>query len=344
MNVHRFGSLTMVAMLGLTLVVRGQSFRLPEPVTNQAVALAHRGGRPMGYTFYGLDSTLRQPGIHRKIFRFDFGLGKSELIGMVPDSVGRLASSASTIRNQIYLCGGYSVHPSGKERSSPLLLRFDPGTETFHRCADLPVPIDDQVQAVWRDSILFVMSGWNDSSNVHSVQMYEPSKDRWSMATPLPAERDAAVFGGCGTIVGDTIYLLGGAVFDKFYPPSGSLYKGHIDPAHPTNIEWLPGIPFPGERRYRSLAFAAGGKLFFLGGSSVTYNYNGISYRDKTPVDPNKTMLVYDIATGTFTTTSAPFQVMDLRNGVIYGSQWLFVVGGIGPGLRVSDEIRMLPL
>jgi hypothetical protein len=344
MSVFRKGPFMMMVMLGTAVMLRGQALRLPEPVTNQAVALATRDGRPVVYTFYGLDSTLQQPGIHRKVFRYDIGTGGSKCVGMVPDSVGRLASSASTIRDQVYLCGGYSVHASGKERSSPLLLRFDPATEAFHRCADLPVPIDDHVQAVWRDSILFVMSGWNDSSNVRSVQMYEPSKNRWSMATSLPAERDAAVFGGCGTIVGDTIYMLGGAVFDKFYPPSGSLYKGHIDPSHPANIEWLPGIPFPGERRYRSVAFAAGGKLFFFGGSSVTYNYNGISYQDMTPVDPNKTMLVYDIATGIFTSTLAPFQVMDLRNGVIHGGRSLIVVGGIGTGQRVSDLIRVLPL
>ena len=320
-------------------IVPAQYWHLPEPVTNQATVLLMKGMTPMVYTFYGLDSTLRQPGIHRKVFRVNLDLAESAYVGEVPDTAGRLASSASVIRNKAYLCGGYSVSPSGKERSSPFLFIFHPETETFAQGAKLPVPIDDQVQAVWRDSLLYVLSGWNDSNNVRSVQVYDPGKDRWSMATPLPDERDAAVFGGCGTIVGDTVYLLGGAVYDQFYPPSGSLYKGYIDPAHPTNIHWLPGIPFPGERRYRSLAWSAKGKVFFAGGSSVTYNYNGIGYADKKPVSPNETLLVYDMATGAFETVPVPQQVMDLRNGVSLGGDYFIIVGGMGPGQRVSDQV-----
>jgi hypothetical protein len=316
-----------------------QQWRLPEPVTNQSTALLNKGGRPMVYTFYGLDSTLRQEGIHRKVFRLDLGTLEARPIGLVPDTAGRLASSATVIRNKAYICGGYSVSPSGKERSSPFLFIFNPESESFTKGAKLPVPIDDQVQCAWRDSLLFVLSGWNDSTNVRTVQVYDPGMDRWSLGTPLPAERDAAVFGGCGTIVGDTIYLLGGAVYDKFYPPSGSLYKGYIDPVHPTNIRWLPGIPFPGERRYRSVAWSEGGKVYFAGGSSVTYNYNGIGYKDKKPVSPNETLLVYDIATGALDTRKAPRRVMDLRNGVSLDKDHFIIVGGIGPGLQVSDQV-----
>jgi hypothetical protein len=328
-------------LLTSTFVV-GQSIRLPEAVTNQAAVILARDGSLLLYTFYGLDSTLHQPGVHRKVFRVDMGTGEERHIGVVPDSAGRLASSATVIRGKAYLCGGYSVHPSGKEKSSSLLLQFDPETESFRRGKDLPVPIDDQVQAAWRDSLLFVVSGWNDSNNVRAVQVYDPVKDAWSLATPLPDEKDAAVFGGCGTIVGDTIYLLGGAVFEKYYPPSRSMYKGWIDPGQPERIRWQKGQPYPGEARYRSAAYHKDGKVHFIGGSNLTYNYNGISYRDKEPVAPNRTELVYDIRTGRFSILPAPFPVMDLRNIVTDGRGRFFVAGGMGAGQRVRDEVSEL--
>lgn len=97
---------------------------------------------------------------------------------VVPDSLGRLAASASTIRNRIFITGGYAVLAGGKELSSPHLFIFDPQTETYTQGASLPHAIDDHVQAVWRDSLLYVVSGWSDSLTVARVQVYVPSENR----------------------------------------------------------------------------------------------------------------------------------------------------------------------
>ena len=316
-----------------------QTFTLPEPITNQAAAVLKKKKGEYIYTFYGLDSTKQSQGVHRKVFRLDLQAGRSKLIGQVPDSLGRLASSASVIRNKAYIVGGYGVYRNGKEISSKQVFIFDPGKESFSKGADLPVAIDDQIQAVWRDSLLYVISGWNDSVNVHTVQVFNPANNQWKLGTPLPNEITAAVFGGCGAIKGDTIYMLGGATFAKFYPPSRQFYKGIIDRNDPPSIKWINAGEFPGEFRDRSIAFEKEGKIYFWGGSNETYNYNGISYSNKQPVEPNRTVLIYEISTGLFTTKPVKNPVMDLRNLVNTSANKTYVAGGMGHGQKLEKAI-----
>lgn len=316
-----------------------QTMQLPEPVTNLAAAALQKNEASYIYTFYGLDSTRKWSGVHNKVFRISLATGQSELVGRVPDSIGRLASSAATIKNKAYITGGYTVFQNGKEYSSKYLFIFDPITETFTKGAELPISIDDHIQTVWRDSLLYLISGWSDSANVRIVQVYNPFTNQWRLATSLPNEKTAAVFGGCGTIVGDTIYILGGAVFDKFYPPSGNMYKGAIDPENPLQITWINAGEYPGEFRYRSAAYTMANKIFFFGGSNETYNYNGISYKEKKPVEPNKTVLIYDIYRGTFTFKQVLKQVMDIRNIVLSVKNKFYIVGGMGPHQKISADV-----
>lgn len=328
-----------IGLLFIHHSIAAQIIALPEPITNQATAVLRKSKEEYIYTFFGLDSSKQSQGVHRKVFRTNMKTGESKMIGLVPDSLGRLASSASTIRNKAYVVGGYGVYPNGKEISSKQIFIFDPGSESFSKGADLPIAIDDQVQAVWKDSLLYVISGWNDSNNVHAVQIYNPATNQWKLATPLPNEITAAVFGGCGTIVDDTIYIIGGATFAKFYPPSRQFYKGIINPTDPSKINWINAGEHPGEFRYRAVAFTKEGKVYFWGGSNETYNYNGISYQTKQPVEPNMTVLIYDIKSGLFTTKTAGTPIMDIRNAVCTSAKKWWVAGGIGPGQQVQNAI-----
>lgn len=317
-----------------------EKMSLPEPVTNQASAVLQKNNSPVIYTFFGLDNTKKWSGVHNKVFSLDLKSGKSSTIGHVPDPHGRLAACASVIKNQAYVVRGYAVFGNGKEKSSKYLFIFNPATETFTKGADLPVPIDDQIQAVWRDSLLYVISGWYDSTNVRTVQVYNASINQWNLATPLPDDKEAAVFGGSGTIVGDTIYMLGGAMFDKFYPPSQNYFKGVINPKNPLEITWINAGKFPGEFRYRSAAFSKANVIYFFGGSNETYNYSGISYQEQKPVEPNNTVLVYNILTGRLMNKPASSRVMDLRNIVRAGNDKFYLVGGMGAGQQVRAEIE----
>ncbi|MBS1541914.1 MAG: hypothetical protein JSS73_14780 [Bacteroidetes bacterium] len=186
-----------------------------------------------------------------------------------------------------------------------------------------------------------MISGWSDSVNVRTVQVYNPATNRWALASSLPDKKTAAVFGGCGTIVGDTIYVLGGARFEKFYPASRSFYKGAINRSNPLEITWYKAGEYPGELRYRSAAYSEGNKIYFVGGSNETYNYNGISYLKKEPVEPNATALLYSIESGTFIIKPSSIRIMDLRNVVEIGRNH-FIVGGMKEHQKVTDEVILL--
>lgn len=316
--------------------------RLVEPVTNNAVAVLQRNNETVIYSFYGLDSTKKWSGVHNKIIRYNLQSGKSAVVSRLPD-LGRLAAGASVIQNKAYVVGGYAVFENGKEKSSNQLFIFNPQDESIRVGASLPVSIDDHVQAKWRNQLLYVIGGWSDSVNVTTVQLYNPVADRWQLATPLPNEVSAKVFGGCGTIVGDTIYFLGGATFSKLYPPSRNFYKGVINPRSPDKIKWISAGEYPGSFRYRAATFARDGIVYFVGGSNETYNYNGISYADKKPVEPNKTVLVYDPSTGRFSLLDLATR-MDLRSLAIVEPNRAYLVGGMSDGQKVEQTVQEIKI
>ncbi|CAN5601779.1 hypothetical protein BH10BAC4_BH10BAC4_13750 [soil metagenome] len=316
-------------------IAYAQLAALPEPVANNAVVALQKNGKTVFYSFFGLDSTKKSSGVHNKVFRMDPKTGASSMIGKVSD-VGRLAAAASSINNKAYVVGGYEVMANGKERSSNHLFIFDPREEKFVSGAFLPIPIDDHVQAVWRNKLLFVISGWSDSLTVNAVQVYDPAKNKWQLASSLPNEPGAKVFGGTGLIAGDTIYLLGGAMFAKNYPPSRYFYKGAIDPKNPLKVTWTNVGEYPGEFRYRSAAYSKGDMIYFIGGSNETYNYNGISYAESKKVEPNNTLLIYSLQTGKFETIALSKNTMDLRGVVVDENKQVFTLGGMEPGQKVS--------
>ncbi len=318
------------------------SLQLPEPVANQSSAILIKDGAPTAYSFYGLDSTKSQSGVHKKTMRLNLETGLSQYISDVPDSLGRLASSASVIQNKAYIAGGYAVFPDGSEKSSNQLYEFNPEDESYQLLAPIPVPIDDHIQTVYQDSLIYLISGWSDSTNVNNVQIYNPSNDLWTAGTPLPDETEAKTFGGVGIIVSDTIYALGGATFAKNYPPGKGLYKGAISKENPTEINWIKEPAYPGPFRYRSGVFSQNGKIYFFGGSNETYNYNAISYAEKTSVSPNKTILVYEIKTGLFEEIETDLAIMDLRNLVQDRDGHVYAIGGIGENQEVLSAIQKI--
>lgn len=334
-----WSTLFLLAIICLTGCRKDVQLSLPEPVTNNAVVALKKEGRDVAYSFYGLDSTLEAGGVHSKVFRTDMETGASALVGSIPD-LGRLASSSLVISNRAYVVGGYAVLANGKEKSSDNLFIFDPGTEQFTRGATLPIPIDDHVQDVWQNKLLYVISGWTDSLNTNAVQVYDPAADTWQLATPLPDEPGAKVFGACGLIAGDTIYLLGGATFAKYYPPSRSFYKGFIDPTNPLLITWINAGEYPGDFRYRAVAFRQENDIIVAGGSHATYNYNALAYDGGKPVAPNTTLLIYSMQTGRFMVRPSEISAMDLRNVAITGDGAVWLVGGMEEGQRATARVH----
>lgn len=314
---------------------------LPEAVSNQAVSEGFVNGVPFLYSFGGIDSTKLYSGIHLRSYRIDARTGIAERIDDIPDSLGKIASSASRINDTIYVIGGYHVFRDGTERSSDRVHRFDISQNRFVKDgAKVPVPIDDQVQVAYKNRFIYLITGWSDKENVPSVQVYDAQQNRWSDGTPVPETGFFKSFGASGSIAGDTIYYLGGASMGPNFPIQSAIRKGVINPQDPSEIEWTSHVLDPRFAGYRMGSFERKGKVFWIGGSTITYNFNAIAYDGTGGVEPNHRILTFDA--GVFTEEFNKIIPMDLRGIANINDSLKYVIGGIKKGQRSSQDIIKL--
>mgnify|MGYP001821660251 FL=1 len=152
---------------------------LPEAVSNHAVSEGFVNGVPYLYSFGGIDSTKLYSGIHLRSYRINTKTGEAERIEDLPDTLGKIANAASRINDTIYVIGGYHVFQDGTERSSDRVHRFDISQNRFvEDGAKIPVPIDDQVQVVYKNRYIYLITGWSDKQNVPSVQVYDARQNQ----------------------------------------------------------------------------------------------------------------------------------------------------------------------
>lgn len=318
---------------------------MPMPIANNAVCGYIDDPFLKIYSFSGIDSSLDHEGISLASFKFDGeGLtGSWSSLPDLPDTLGKIAAGCSYLDGKIYIIGGYHVFPGGNELSSDRVHIFDTNTDSFEPDgAPIPVAIDDHIQAIWRDSLIFVVTGWSNTTNVANVQIYDPANDNWQVGTPVPNTSNYKVFGGSGVIVGDTLYYIGGARFGFNFPLGMVFRKGAIDPTDPTNITWSDQmVPEAlGYRMAASYILGSGGdfKVVWIGGSTISYNYDAIAYNGSGLVEPEERVVVYENGNLSIETDLPP--IMDLRGAVNSDSPGtaIFTAGGIGPGGVVSDK------
>jgi hypothetical protein len=324
----------------LALVIQITPPNLPEPVTNNAVASLQIDGRWYAYSFLGLDDSKRWDGVHPRSFEWVEGRDQWHAIP-APTGPGRLAGTAQVHGDKVYLFGGYTVEEDGSERSVPNVDIWDPRSRNWSRGADIPVPTDDAVSGVWRDSLIYLVSGWHNTGNISNVQIYDPALDRWTQGTPIPG---TPVFGHTGGIVGDAIlYIDGAGIFPDSAPRFRLVHeswKGTIDPDHPQNISWVRLESHPGPPVYRGAAYPWGDAVIIVGGSDNAYNYNGMGY-DRQRSEPTGKLFGYYTAEGWIDAPGADVETMDHR-GLIEINRVLYTVGGMGGGQRVTN--RVIPL
>ncbi|MEM1219718.1 MAG: hypothetical protein AAGH79_12445 [Bacteroidota bacterium] len=328
---------------------------MPESVSNNAVVAAPVDGTMYVYSFAGIDSTKLWSGIHKKAWRYNTDTQIWESIPDLPNGNGRIAAGANLVKNKIYIIGGYEVFANGGEVSFETVHIYDPQSNTY--LADgspIPTPIDDQVQAVWRDSLIYVITGWSNNGNVEDVQIYNPSSDTWLEGTSLPLGEpnesdDFLVFGASGTIIGDTIYYSGGALGGfqggSVFPPTTHFRKGYINPDDPTEITWTGEQEILG-RGYR---MAAGNwndqQAVWIGGSTITYNYNGIDYNGSGGVAPTTRVVSYDPSLGQLVTFPDYIPArMDLRGLGQIGPDRYIIAGGMVEDQTVTNQVFELQL
>ncbi|MBK8567754.1 MAG: T9SS type A sorting domain-containing protein [Saprospiraceae bacterium] len=333
-------------------VLAGTSFSqytalaMPEAVSNNAVCAAVADGKTYVYSFCGIDSTKLWSGIHLKAWRYDLEANAWSGLPPVPDpDGGKIAASPSFLKGKIYVVGGYHVAQNGTEASSNRVHVFDPVANAWQPdAAPLPVAIDDQVQATWRDSLLYVVTGWSNTTNMANVQVFNPIANTWAAGTPVPNNTDFKVFGANGVIIGDTIFYAGGARTGNNFPPTSFFRKGVINPDNPLDITWT-GWDEPAAKGYRMAAATLGNRAIWLGGSDVTYNYNGIAYNGSGGVAPLDRTTLYDPMGGNFYQTTGKMPaVMDLRGAAQINENEVVVAGGMVAGQQVSSEVWRISL
>lgn len=318
----------------------------PEAVSNNAVCGTTLNGGEYIYSFSGIDTLKTHNGIHLKSFKYSVNTDSWTQLPDLPDGMGKIAAGASIVGGVAYVIGGYHVFSDGSEQSSEKIHRLDLNTDTFlPDGAAIPVPIDDHVQDVYNDSLIYVITGWSQNTNVPNVQIYDTYNDTWLVGTSVPNLPAYKSFGASGAILGNTIYYFGGARIGGSFPIQNELRIGKINPADPTQITWSVHTPDPNIVGYRMAPGTIDNKLVWIGGSEQTYNYNGIAYAGNVPVEPSNRILLLDTATLTFSegnivnsTSNIP---MDLRGAYKSGNSF-YLLGGMLSNQEVTGQTTQI--
>ena len=340
----------LIVLLYLSLHVKAQGSwewtklsDLPLPTSNNALCEAIVNGEKYVYSFGGITDSLKYQDIHQSVFKYDVLNDEWTEQQSIPDTLGKIASGASFVNNKIYVMGGYHVDANLNEYSSDRVHIYNPYIDTFETDgAAIPTPIDDHVQAVWRDSLIYVVTGWSNSSNVPYVQIYNPYFNSWTAGSPVPNDNTYKAFGASGYILGDTIYYYGGVSGSFSFTAKSFLRKGVINPSDPLQIDWEMADEPAGGDNYRMACSGHDETVFFVGGAEEGYNFNALAYSNGDQVYPNERILQYNASTGeyenTFDTTYDP---MDLRGiAKLGGGNWV-IAGGIDTN-RVASSATYL--
>lgn len=317
---------------------------MPEKTSNNAVVEGDVSGEKYVYSFGGIGETKSSSTIHNRSYRMKVSNNVWEQIPDLPGTPRKIAMGASYVKGKIYVMGGYSVSSKGAEKSYDSVHIYDPILNDFIKQGmPIPTPIDDHVQAVWRDSLIILVTGWSNTQNVPDVMLYDPTFDSWQIGTSVPSNTTYQSFGASGSIVGDTIYYHGGASMGGSFPAQSYLRKGVIDPLDPTNITWTQEEDSPGEALYRSAAVNYQNRVMWIGGSPISYNYNGIAYNGTGGVEPTTRILSFFADEKKWEEyLYQDEELMDLR-GIAQLSETTWVTcGGMLAGQTVTDKVFKL--
>lgn len=276
------------------------TFSLPEPISNNAVASAEKDGQIWLYSFNGLLKGKNWQDVSSNAYAIQPSTGETKMLTPVPGNKGRLASIAATVNNKIYIFGGYTVEQDHSEVSTPEVYRFDPVTENYQLVTQMPTPVDDSVALVYQDRYIYLISGWHNDGNVNLVQILDTKNMSWLQATPYPG---SPVFGHAAGIVDNKIIVSDGVKVLKVvdgkrqYGMSHENYYGEIDKNNITQIRWKKIAQHPGPARYRMAATGSSkrNQIIFAAGSDNPYNYNGIGYNG-IPSEPNDIVFAFDFS------------------------------------------------
>jgi N-acetylneuraminic acid mutarotase len=317
---------------------------MPFRTANNAVCEAIVNGEEFVYSFGGIDTTKEYTGIHQRSFKYGVATDSWSEIAPLPDTLGKIAKGASFVNGKIYILGGYHVFSNGNEVSSDRVHIYNPSTDSYETDgAVIPVAIDDHVQAVYKDSLIFVVTGWSNTANRPEVQVYDTYLDQWQEGTDVPNNNFFKAFGASGTIIGDTLYYHGGVSGSFSFVARTYMRRGYINPTDATDITWEQLTDAPGDAGYRSACSSVGNTAFWIGGAATAYNYDGIAYNGSGGVDPSTRVLHFSLHDYQYNdVVSEPYGVMDLRGiAKLSNNRWI-ICGGMDTNQVVSNRTFLL--
>lgn len=342
----RFPLIAIIVCAGLAFAAESPVEPLPEPVSNNAVAILKIHGKFELFSLMGIGPKKTWDAVTNVAYELDAWTGKARTIHSVPGTAGRIGAMAVGASNHLFLFGGYVLYQGGG-MAVPDANLYDPANDRWVRLADVPTAVGDAVIGVYRDRYIYLIGGRTNGRLASDVQMYDVEKGKWWKATSMPG---SPVFGHAGAVVGDTIvYVDGARLNDSGQGPrlvaSDECWKGRIDHHHPTNIEWTKLPNHPGNARFR---IAAGGSekdemIYFSGGSDNPHDFNGIGYDGK-PSEPSPVTFAFSLRSGKWETLNenTPDPTMDHR-GLVVTPEGLVIIGGMEKGQQVTGRIAVLP-
>lgn len=317
---------------------------MPTNISNNAVAELNENL----YSFSGLGQGKTHNDILSVALEFNAASGIWSKLPNVLGNKHRLASIAVTVKDRIFVIGGYTVGNDNTEASTPEVFAFNPITQEYKRRADMPIPVDDTVAFPYMDRYIYLISGWHDTGNVSSVQLYDTLEDKWSVATPYPG---TPVFGHAGGIVGNKFVITHGVGVvgmvegRRQFDTVAESYLGIIDPNDPQKITWakLPETPTLPLYRMAAMGDVDTNRIVFSGGATNAYNYNGIGY-DGQPSVPSAKVFSWEFDTNTWRQwPDKATATMDHRGLLKLGDHYI-TLGGMEGEQRVSASVHIFQL
>jgi len=302
---------------------------LPQALSGNAVAAVESEEGSAVFSFFGRTTDGMGSGdVGGWAFRWDVGSDAWEAVTPVPGP-DRTGAAAVAVRGRILVLGGRTIDPEGPGEGLARTDIYDPGANTWSEAQPMPAAMGEAVVGVWRDSLVYVVGGSVEGSSEAAVHLYDPSSDVWRRATPSPG---APSLGPAGTVARDAVvYLDGGAPQDG--PPSA--WRGDIDPADPTRIQWRRLPPPPGRDRYGAAAVAVGTRVVFVGGGDRPFLHEGSGFGAAEPVSGT---LVYDLVTDRWRLGAGP-GAATMSHGLGRAGGWLVLAGGLIEGGRATGAV-----
>src|SRR6202521_3522198 len=92
---------------------------LPDPVSNNAVAMLKVHGQLLLFSFMGIGAKKTADAITNTAFSLDAKDGTWSAIHAVPGTAGRIGAIAAAARDPLFLVGGYVVDMQGRGMTAP---------------------------------------------------------------------------------------------------------------------------------------------------------------------------------------------------------------------------------